>query len=85
MWSISYSLDGKKIFSGSPDRSILVWDTKSGKATSALKEHKNRVLLYINKIYWVEVSDNGMYLASGGQDGHLILWDLRQLKLVKDI
>ena len=26
-----------------------------------------------------------MYLASGGQDGHIILWDMRKLKMAKDI
>ena len=59
MWSLSYSLDGKQIISGSPDKSLIVWDLKSGKMISSLKEHKN-------KIYWVTCSDNGSYLASGG-------------------
>lgn len=54
----------------------MLWDFKKGKPTSQLKEHKN-------KIYWVNISDNGLYMASGGEDGRIIIWDLRKLQFLK--
>jgi len=46
VWTLAYSIDGQIIFSGSPDKSIFVWDVKSGKPISELKAHTN-------SIYWI--------------------------------
>ena len=43
-----------------------------------LKEH-------INKVYWVKLSNDGKLMASGGEDGRLIIWDMRKLALLKVI
>lgn len=30
VWSLQYSNDGNKLLSGSPDSTILIWDSKKG-------------------------------------------------------
>ena len=79
-------MDGKVLLSGSPDKSILVWDLKKGKALTQLKEHINKVkTIDIEKIYWVKVSDDGKYFLSGGEDGRVIVWDMRKMSMMKVI
>ncbi|HOJ93629.1 MAG TPA: hypothetical protein PK390_00170 [Fervidobacterium nodosum] len=63
-----------KIFSASSDRTIKVWDLKSGKLLNTLAGHKGYVWsLYIT----------GDYLISGGWDGRVIVWDINSYKPVK--
>ncbi len=63
-----------KIFSASSDRTIKVWDLKSGKLLNTLAIHKGYVWsLYIT----------GDYLISGGWDGKVIVWDINSYKPVK--
>ena len=49
-------------------RDVVVWDVESDKPTFTLKGHTNDVVA-------VKYSPNGRYIASGGVDKALILWD----------
>jgi len=43
-----------------------------------LKEH-------VNKIYWASFNENDKLIASGGEDGRLIIWDLKKGTSLKTI
>lgn len=43
----SLNYDGKLIISGSEDRTIKVWDSKSGKCLSSLIGHEN-VIMFVS-------------------------------------
>lgn len=51
VWSATYSSDGKTILTGSPDRSLILWDPKKSKPIATLKEHKN-------KVYYAKFNEN---------------------------
>lgn len=63
----------------SVDKSIRIWDVRSApqkacKITIALAHDSD-----INVISWNKME--GFYLASGGDDGMIKVWDLRQCKV----
>ena len=43
IWSLEYSIDGKKLLSASPEGLCKVWDPKTGKATAELRGHTSKV------------------------------------------
>ena len=71
-----FSGDGKQIASGSDDKTIRVWDAKSGRLVlGPLKGHKN----------WVEFvafSLNGRRIVSVAADGDACVWDVRTGALI---
>lgn len=69
MRSVAITPDGKRILSGSIDKSVRVWDSGSGREVAKLEGHTNEV--------WsvVALRDNARAL-SGGWDKTLRLWEL---------
>jgi WD40 repeat protein/serine/threonine protein kinase len=65
---IAYSPDGRRIVSGSVDKTIKVWDARTGIALMTLTGNQDAV---DNVAY----SPNGERIASGGYDGTVRLWD----------
>jgi WD40 repeat protein len=59
-------------------RDVLVFEPSSGKELSRLKHHTDYV-------YAIAASSDGKYLASGGEDGRVCLWDARTLKQIKEL
>ncbi|MBT31266.1 MAG: hypothetical protein CMO01_16550 [Thalassobius sp.] len=59
--------------SGSRDKSIILWDTETGKKLYELKSHDADV----NQISF---SPDGKYLVSGGDDSRITLWDLAKMR-----
>jgi len=66
---ISFSADGSRIAAGMGDRTVLVWDTSSGRVLRVLRGHSDLVLD-------VAFSPDGTKLASASYDKTIRVWDL---------
>lgn len=65
---------------GSRDKSIKIHDIREQRELSTLLKHEQEVC-------GLEWSQNGTYLASGGNDNKIFIWDQRKylLRLIKEI
>lgn len=66
--SVAFSSDGKGLASGSWEKAVRLWDTRTGAALQTLQGH----LFWINS---VDFSPDGRELASGSDDKTVRLWD----------
>jgi WD40 repeat protein len=69
VYSIAFSPDGKLIATGSADRTIKLWDARSGRELRTLRGHSNLVRTVV-------FSNDGRTLASWGWDHSIMLWDV---------
>ncbi|CAD8083708.1 unnamed protein product [Paramecium primaurelia] len=67
--SVCYSYDGNIIASGSSDKTIHLWDVKSGEVLNKLYGHNDSVKS-------VSFSSDGLTLASGSEDNSIRIWDI---------
>jgi len=65
---VSFSPDGKRIVSGSFDKTVKVWDAQTGQETFILRGH----LRYVTS---VSFSPNGKWIVSGSIDKTLKVWN----------
>ncbi|XP_057971325.1 U3 snoRNP-associated protein-like EMB2271 isoform X2 [Malania oleifera] len=87
--AIALSEDDLKGFSASKDGTIIHWDVDSGKGekyqwpseevlrSHGCKDPQCRAAKHSKKVLALAVSSDGRYLASGGLDRHVHLWDTR--------
>ncbi|XVF23126.1 hypothetical protein REPUB_Repub13aG0010900 [Reevesia pubescens] len=87
--AVALSDDDLKGFSASKDGIILQWDVESGKtekyqwpSEDILKSHgakdpRGRLQKHSKSVLALAVSSDGRYLATGGLDRHVHLWDIR--------
>jgi len=71
VYSIAVSPDGQTLAAGGADKSISLWDIKTGQEIlPPLQAHSGDVLS-------LAFSPDGAYLASGSSDTQIILWDMQ--------
>ena len=76
VFSVAFSPDGKRVASGSGDKTIRIWDTATGKlVTGPLKGHTGWV-------FSVSFSPDGKRIVSGSGDKTIRIWDIVTEKLV---
>jgi len=65
---VAISSDGSLVASGSHDRTVRIWDIRTGHCLQVLEGHSNCV-------WSVAFSPDGKTIASGGDDGTTKLWN----------
>lgn len=65
------------IASGSADTSVIIWNLRSGNRYRTFNESTDAV-------YAVQFSPDGEFVAAGGRDGKLRLWNLRRRTLTHE-
>jgi WD40 repeat protein len=69
VWCIAFSPSGSILASGSTDKTIKLWDTKSETEIATLTGHSSQVAA-------LAFSGDGKRIASGGTDGSIRVWDV---------
>lgn len=67
---IEFTPDGARLVSGSKDKTVRIWDARTGLEQRVLRGHTDRVLA-------LAVSPDSSLLASGSADGTVRIWSLR--------
>ena len=65
------------IASGSADTSVIIWNLRSGNRYRTFDDSTDAV-------YAVQLSPDGEFVAAGGRDGKLRLWNLRRRTLTHE-
>ncbi|KAG8795791.1 hypothetical protein FRC16_009954, partial [Serendipita sp. 398] len=67
--SVAWSVDGRRIVSGSRDKTVRIWDAETGQQHgSSLEGHNGWVLS-------VDFSPDGRWIVSGSEDKTVRIWD----------
>uniref|UniRef100_A0A671LN64 Notchless protein homolog 1 n=1 Tax=Sinocyclocheilus anshuiensis TaxID=1608454 RepID=A0A671LN64_9TELE len=75
---VLFSPDTRLIASASFDKSIKIWDGKTGKYLTSLRSH-------VGPVYQVAWSADSRLLVSGSSDSTLKVWDIKKGKLNADL
>lgn len=76
VYCMSGSVDGNILVSGSTDKTISVWDVRTGDRVVHLRGHSDSVRCLTMK-------HDGRMMLSGGSDSTVKLWDLRQERCMR--
>jgi len=68
--SLAITPDGKHIVSGSLDRTIKIWDMKSGECINTLEGHTN-------SIFSLSITPDEKHIVSGSWDDTIKIWDFK--------
>jgi hypothetical protein len=73
---VAFTPDGSKVVSGGQDKTIRIWDVKTGKELVIIKAHDE----YVSSI---AISPNGRQIASASADKTVKLWDFENGNLLR--
>jgi WD40 repeat protein len=71
VWCVAVSGDCQRIASGGDDKSIILWDARTGEEICVLHGHQNTV-------WGLAFSPCGKFLISAGNENNIYLWTLDQ-------
>lgn len=74
--SVTFSVDGKRIVTGSRDKTVRIWDATKGTLLGILKGHTGNV----NSVAFAR---DGRQIVSGSEDNTVRVWDSRTSELLK--
>lgn len=75
---VAISPEGRLAVSAADDKTVRIWDIRSGAEIRVLQGHEAELLA-------VTVSPNGQHVASAGHDRQIRIWDLQTGKLVRTL
>ncbi|XP_060703908.1 notchless protein homolog 1 [Hemiscyllium ocellatum] len=75
---VCFSPDTRLIASASFDKSVKLWDSRTGKYLASLRGH-------VSAVYQIAWSADSRLLASGSSDSTLKVWDVKTRKLSVDL
>lgn len=78
IFALAYSADGKRLISGSGDKSAIIWDAASGQQIFQLTGHSEQIEA-------VGFSADGTRAITGGSDETLRLWNATDGKLIAEM
>ncbi|CAD7927277.1 unnamed protein product [Amoebophrya sp. A120] len=73
-----FSPDGRWIASAGFDRSIRLWDGRTGRFAHTMRGH-------VGKVFQISWSADSRLLLSGSSDSTMKVWDINKKKLLKDL
>ncbi|KZV75636.1 WD40 repeat-like protein [Peniophora sp. CONT] len=74
--SVAFSFDGRRIVSGSYDRTVRTWDAGTGQPVGRLLEGHS------DWVRSVSLRHDGKYVASGSDDHTIMIWNLKTGQVV---
>ena len=80
--SVAISPDGRFVATGASDNVVRLLSTVKGETVARLKGHGKGTIFLTSAVYSLAFARNGKYLASGGHDGRVIVWDVESGKAV---
>jgi eukaryotic-like serine/threonine-protein kinase len=78
IWAVALSADGQTLASGSEDRTIKLWNPKTGRIKKSFLGHTDTIRA-------IALSLDGHLLVSGSSDRTIKLWNLKTEKLIRTL
>ncbi|VDK87537.1 unnamed protein product, partial [Onchocerca ochengi] len=83
--AVALSHDGRYVVSCSKDATIMKYDLEEGKIVASIKYVKGDCKSHQGQIFCLAISGNDRYLATGGSDAVIRVWNFSNLQHVKNL